>query len=179
MKPYTEPDNHNINRNTPFISLIITAYNRKEFLLNAIKSALNQTLDKKYYEIIVIKNFNDDIIDDFIEINNIKNIVSSGIEGYYPYLALQYSAGDVLVFLDDDDLIDKNKLEIVYNIFQDKGIGYFHNNYIVLYNNNIIHNKLISSPEYKTMRIKNSEKLKKLYFLESRLAYVSYLMPRQ
>ena len=38
----------------PYISVIITAYNRKEFLLNAIKSALNQTLDKKYYEIIVI-----------------------------------------------------------------------------------------------------------------------------
>ena len=43
----------------PYISVIITAYNRKDFLFNAIKSVVNQTLDKKYYEIIVIKNFED------------------------------------------------------------------------------------------------------------------------
>ena len=46
-----------------FISVIIIAYKRKEFLLGAIKSVLNQTLDKKYYEIIVVKNYKDDAID--------------------------------------------------------------------------------------------------------------------
>ena len=30
----------------PCITVIITAYNRKESLLNAIKSAVNQTMDK-------------------------------------------------------------------------------------------------------------------------------------
>ena len=36
------------------------------FSIKAIKSAVNQTLDKEYYEIIVVKNFNDDLVDDFI-----------------------------------------------------------------------------------------------------------------
>ena len=43
----------------PFISVIITAHNRKEFLLEAVNSALNQTLPKDEYEIIVVKNFQD------------------------------------------------------------------------------------------------------------------------
>jgi glycosyltransferase involved in cell wall biosynthesis len=30
----------------PFISVIITAHNRREFLLDAVNSALNQTLPK-------------------------------------------------------------------------------------------------------------------------------------
>ena len=54
-----------IEQNLPYISVIITAYNRKEYLLDAINSVINQTLDKKYYEIIVIKNYNDSKIDDF------------------------------------------------------------------------------------------------------------------
>jgi Glycosyl transferase family 2. len=35
------------------------AYNRKEFLLEAVNSALNQTLPEDEYEIIVVKNFED------------------------------------------------------------------------------------------------------------------------
>jgi len=43
--------------NNQFITVIITAYNRRKFLESAIKSAINQTLPRKYYEIIVVKNF--------------------------------------------------------------------------------------------------------------------------
>jgi glycosyltransferase involved in cell wall biosynthesis len=45
-----------VNRK-PYISVIITAHNRKEFLKEAIQSALNQTLERSNYEILVIKNF--------------------------------------------------------------------------------------------------------------------------
>jgi glycosyltransferase involved in cell wall biosynthesis len=54
------------------ISVIIIAYNRKRYIINAINSALNQTLSKDKYEIIVIKNFNDNVIDKFIGDNNIQ-----------------------------------------------------------------------------------------------------------
>ena len=47
----------------PYISVIITAYNRKKYLLGAVRSALNQTLPKDLYEVIVVKNFRDEIID--------------------------------------------------------------------------------------------------------------------
>lgn len=41
----------------PFISVIVTAYNRKQFILEALNSIVNQTLSKDKYEVIVTKNF--------------------------------------------------------------------------------------------------------------------------
>ena len=60
----------------PFISVIILAYTRKDFLFDAIKSAINQTLNRNLYEIIVIKNFQDETIDDFIRDNGITSVLS-------------------------------------------------------------------------------------------------------
>jgi len=47
----------------PFISVIITVHNGREFLLEAVNSALNQTLPKEEHETIVVNNFSayDDI----------------------------------------------------------------------------------------------------------------------
>ena len=65
------------NSKLPYISVIIIAYKRKEFLLNAIKSVVNQTLETKYYQIIVIKNFTDNTIDNYIKNKKVIGIVSS------------------------------------------------------------------------------------------------------
>ena len=114
-----------------YISVIIPSYNRKDFLLNAIKSVLNQTVDKKYYEIIVIKNYNDDKIDNFINRNNIKNISCN--DKSLPakiYKALKNANGDIISFLDDDDLFFNSKLEYVYNLFKyNDNLVYYHNYY--------------------------------------------------
>jgi len=118
-----------IEQKLPYISVIIIAYNRREFLLKAIKSVINQTLDKQYYEIIVIKNYNDGKIDDFINKNNIINIFSSdnSIVGKIDD-AIKISNGDIISFLEDDDLFFENKLEIVYKEFKkDMNIVYYHN----------------------------------------------------
>jgi len=117
----------------PYITVIITAYNRKEFLLNAIKSVTNQTLNKKYYEIIVIKNYNDDIVDDFINKNNIKNILMDGTVGEFLYAGVSASKGEIISFLDDDDLFSKDKLEIMYNKFKNNNnLCYYHNDHIII-----------------------------------------------
>ncbi len=119
------------------ISVIITAYNRKEYLLNAIKSVLGQTLNKTLYEIIVIKNYNDEIIDKFIENNNIKNILMDGTVGEFLYAGIMESKGDIISFLDDDDLFVSNKLEYVYNLFKNNNnLVYFHNNTFYMDSNN-------------------------------------------
>ena len=92
------------NNNLPYISVIITAYNIKEFLLNAIKSVLKQTLEKKYYEIIVIKNFLDKDIDDLIDEKKIKHILMEGTLGEFLYKGISEANGEIISFLDDDDL---------------------------------------------------------------------------
>ena len=117
----------------PYISAIIIAYDRKEFLLNAIKSVVNQTLDKKYYEIIVIKNFQDDTIDNYILENNIKGIISKDPSlGGKLIESLKVARGEIISFLEDDDLFSKNKLEVVYNKFRDNNICYYHNSNIII-----------------------------------------------
>ncbi len=116
----------------PYISVIIPDYNRKEFLLNAIKSVVNQTLDKKSYEIIVIKNFEDEVIDNYISENNIKGMLSSETSLRGKLIeALNVAKGNVISFLDDDDLFFENKLEVVYKEFKKKdSLVYYHNRHV-------------------------------------------------
>ena len=122
-----------IDNKLPFITVIITAYNRKEFLLNAIKSAVNQTLDKKYYEIIVIKNFTENSIDEFIGKHNIRNILMDGTVGEFLYAGVSVSAGVIISFLDDDDLFSNDKLEVVHNTFKSNNdLCYYHNTHITM-----------------------------------------------
>jgi glycosyltransferase involved in cell wall biosynthesis len=118
-----------VNRK-PYISVIITAHNRKEFLKEAIQSALNQTLERSNYEILVIKNFKDEEIDRIIEQNGIKNIFTrdESTIGEDLALGIEKSEGDVLCFLDDDDLFLPEKLQTVFNKFKKYDeLSYFHN----------------------------------------------------
>ena len=122
------------NSKLPYISVIITAYKRDDFLLNAIKSVINQTLDKKYYEIIVIKNFTDNTIDTYIKNYHIRGIVSKE-ESLFGKLveALNIANGQIISFLEDDDLFSSDKLEIVYNKFKDNNnLCYYHNDHITV-----------------------------------------------
>jgi glycosyltransferase involved in cell wall biosynthesis len=101
------------------ISVIIIAYNRKKYILDAIKSSLNQTLSNDKYEIIVIKNFKDDLIDKFIKENNIINIYSDEktLSGKIVN-AVKIAKGDVISFLEDDDEFNNEKLRKVYEVFK-------------------------------------------------------------
>ncbi len=97
------------------ITVIITAFNRKEFLIKAIESALNQSLNREYYEVIVLKNFIDESIDSFIKEHKLLSIYSQ--EKLYPrwiFEAVKVSNGDIICFLEDDDLYKDNHLEAIY-----------------------------------------------------------------
>jgi len=119
--------------NNQFITVIITAYNRRKFLESAIKSAINQTLPRKYYEIIVVKNFFDERIDDIISKNSIKSIFcDSPNQGEHLAAALKEANGNILSFLDDDDMFTKDKLEIVHSTFQHEDIVFHRNRRIFL-----------------------------------------------
>jgi len=51
----------------PFISVIVTAYNRREFIRDAIKSVINSTLPEGEYELVVVKNFRDEYVDNIVK----------------------------------------------------------------------------------------------------------------
>lgn len=102
----------------PFITVIVTAFNRKEYIVEAVSSVLRQTAPRESYEIIVVKNYTDENIDNFLDENGVKQIVEQS-----PYWnisvskAIEKSAGKVISFLDDDDLFDEHKLEVLQRLF--------------------------------------------------------------
>ena len=102
----------------PYISVIITAYNRKEFLIDAVKSAINQTLKREFFEVIVSKNFDDLAIDTFLRKNGIICMrFEECLSGEMLLSSALVAKGEVISFLDDDDLFTPDKLERVYDIF--------------------------------------------------------------
>lgn len=117
---------------TVVISVIVIAHNRKNFILGALNSLLKQTLNRKLFEIIVVKNFKDRLIDEYIENNSIVSIFSNYISiGMKISAGILASRGDILSFLEDDDRFLENKLNIIYKEFKN-------NNSLVLYRNEYI-----------------------------------------
>ena len=103
-----------------FISIVIFGYNRKNFIQEAFNSAVNQSADYKSYEVILITNFD-------LSFLPIKHYLNKGLKIKTKYLdgpiglfireALEISSGEVLCFLDDDDLFSPEKVRIVLEKF--------------------------------------------------------------
>lgn len=86
-------------RHETAISIIITEYWPRNFLKYAVRSVLNQTLDKRLYELIVVKRFRDREIDSLIESNSGKVVVLDDKPiGYYLAVGIIESEGDILAF---------------------------------------------------------------------------------
>lgn len=110
------------------ISVIISAYNRKEYIKEALNSTIDQTLPRSYYEIIVAKNYADEEIDSYIEGVGAKSIVEEVPQGLMYSYALKVSRGRIIAFLEDDDRFDRTKLETLMNMFNaHKDLSYYHN----------------------------------------------------
>lgn len=114
---------------TEKVTVVLVAYKRKDFIVEAINSVLAQSLDKSLYELIVVKNFIDEDIDHFISEHNIICINSdiTGLGGKL-YQAISNSNGSIISFLEDDDLFLSNKLEEIVRIFSSNRDTLFYHN---------------------------------------------------
>jgi len=111
----------------PPISVVVTAHQRKKYLMEAVKSALNQTLERDLYEVIVVKDFEDAGIDQQLASLRVRTIQSADWRtGAMASLGVEAARGEVISFLDDDDLFAPQKLGRVLEAFR-KGADYFHN----------------------------------------------------
>ena len=113
------------------ITVVIPSYNRKELMLQAVDSVLHQTLKRDSYEIIVVKNYLD--YDELLE--------AKGVRHYYiqntwfsAKLAkgIEEAKGDIICFLDDDDLFKPTKLESVNKVFEESQISWYKNLYEIV-----------------------------------------------
>jgi len=118
----------------PYISVIVTAYNRRRYLPFALRSLEAQTLPRDKFEVIVVKNFEDKESDDIISRNGWKDLYEDTTYYGRKILAgLEESRGDVITFLEDDDMYVSNRLEEVYKAFKSyDSLVYFHNSQIII-----------------------------------------------
>ena len=98
------------------ISLIITTYNYGHYLERAIRSALDQTINKDQYEVIVIDDASTDhtslILDNYKEdIRIIRFEQNTGLSAARNE-GIRKAKGQFIVFLDADDYIQRDLLYI-------------------------------------------------------------------
>lgn len=132
------------------ISVIITAHNRKSYLMDALDSVYSQRDNDM--EIIVVKNFHD--FDDILDKKGVKviNTAENTSLGEKLYLGMKQAEGDVIALLEDDDLYLPGKLNAVREAFRHSNVVYYHNEM-----------EFIDSKGNKTLK-KDREKFRKKYF---------------
>ena len=119
------------------IDIILPVYNSKNFILNTLKSVINQKY-KKWRLLIVDDNSTDGtrkLIIDFIN-NNIskkkfvliKNKNNKG-QAFSRNLALKHCNSEYIAFIDSDDLWEKNKLKVQIKYMSDNGHSFTYSDY--------------------------------------------------
>lgn len=118
------------------LSIIIVAHDRRNFIRYAIESALNQSISREKYEVIVVKNFSSEEYDKTVQKMGVKIIMTDEASlGSKLVLGIGRSEGEVLSFLEDDDEFEMDKVERVLDFFSRGRVAYYHNNYSVIAEN--------------------------------------------
>lgn len=101
------------------ISVIVAAYNAEQYLLEAMESALNQTIDD--YEVIVINDGSTDstldILTDLSKDYNQLRIINkeNGGPSSARNAGLEIAQGEFIYFIDADDILEMDALEKMYD----------------------------------------------------------------
>jgi len=103
-----------MNNNTPFVSIIMPAYNAENFISKSIQSILSQSY--QHWELIVINDGSKDNTSSVVKNFDNKRIIlleqENGGVSKARNRGIQNAKGDYIAFLDSDDLWLENKLEI-------------------------------------------------------------------
>lgn len=125
---------HRMQRETPLISVILTAHDRREFMMSALQSLDSQTLSKECFEVIVVKNFVDSEIDEFSAARNFKTILTDSITvGSKISLGVRESLSEYVTILEDDDIFEPQKLEVIWrHLSSYPRTDFVHNSYFLV-----------------------------------------------
>ena len=123
------------------VSVIITCFNLQEYITRSISSCLNQTLDEKEYEIIVVDDASTD--DSWKVIQSFGNLIKSvrlpknkGVAAA-SNAGIQASTGDYIVRVDGDDYVNRNFLLTMKEFLDwNDDIGFVYCDHIVVTHDN-------------------------------------------
>ena len=108
------------------ISVVVCTYNRAEMLGRVLQSLIEQTLDKRQYEIVVINNASTDssarVVRDFRDKHPDCSIVLAREDrqglGYARNAGLHLARGRYVAFIDDDAVAGAKWLDLVLDCFE-------------------------------------------------------------
>ena len=121
----------------PLVSIIINCYNGEKFLQECIKSILSQNY--KNWEIIFWDNQSKDKSAEIFKSYNderFKYFYAEKHTSLYKArnLAIRKANGELIAFIDVDDIWEKNKLELQVPLFNDSKISLVYSNLWLLKN---------------------------------------------
>lgn len=116
----------------PFITVIVTAHDRRQFLRGAVESVLAQTLPPAEYEILVVKFLRDAELDRWLaaQESRVRTFTDEGRPrlGQKLALGIGHARGNIVCFLEDDDRYLPEKLATVAERFRrDPTLVYYRN----------------------------------------------------
>jgi len=116
-----------MSNNLPLVSIIINNYNYGRFLKDALESALDQTYQKIEVIVVddgstdnsqeVIANYGSSIIPVLKENNGQGSAINAGFK---------VSKGDIILFLDSDDMLLPTTVEKAVNLISETGVANVH-----------------------------------------------------
>ena len=125
--------------NKKLVSIIIPFFNRVNQVEKALKSAINQTYNNK--EIILVNDGSTDSIEIIEEIVNkkpniflLKNKYNFGVS-YSRNLAIEFSSGEFIAFLDSDDEWMNFKIQLQMDYIYKNNINFNYTAYLRKYGN--------------------------------------------
>lgn len=125
----------------PKVSIVITTYNEREFIKKAIQSALNQTLPRSDYEVIVVDDGSTDdtksIVEKLIdeEALNVRLFSKkNGGTASARNFGISKSKAPIVSFLDGDDTYNSRKIEASLSYMNmGESVGIVYSDYIEQY----------------------------------------------
>jgi len=111
--------------NIPDISVVICSYNRADYIIGALESLNQQTLDKKRFEVHVVDNNSidntGDLVQEYIATHTDLNLryLTESKQGasFARNTGAAFSVAPLLCFMDDDAIAEKNYLQRIVDFF--------------------------------------------------------------
>ncbi len=144
-----------------YSSIVIFDFKRPDFIHKAVDFLIKEIYGTDS-EIVLLKSYRDSELEKFLNDNNIKytDLMEKNKQSDYIKAACKIASGEVLIFMDDDDIFYPGKIKYVSELFNNNiNLGYYHNNFDTINESeNITVNRNYKTPEFETLYIDNNSK---------------------
>ncbi|MGA8303014.1 MAG: glycosyltransferase family 2 protein [Thermoplasmata archaeon] len=113
----------------PEVAIVVGAYSRGTYLLDAVRSVLDQTLPRDRWELLVVKNFRDETIDAALARDGVTTRWDETPRvGTWLLQAIRATRAPIVTLLDDDDLYLPGRLARIVETFRSHPeVGFYRN----------------------------------------------------